>query len=286
MKTYLNKRKTFSFFILACVLLFSSLTPEFRSLAFVAGKPEQRRAGVKAGDWAKYGDIKVKWNSSDQKARPEPGLINVNLTAWFKLEVLSVKDTTIRFRNTTVFKNNTKIKSTDYVDVYDGRGKSLTFIAADLDEGEIIYFTELEEPFFINQTISRTYMGVKREVNHLNLTYSYSSPANPSQTITVSLNYYWDKTTGILTERRGTFINRSENYVTSWSRSDKLIETNLWSSSENSQVTTRGFNPWTTIAVLMVLLILGIVLLKLKKARSKVRRRLRRKMASRKPQNL
>jgi len=52
------------------------------------------------------------------------------------------------------------------------------------------------------------------------------------QSIYASINHYWDRDTGFLTERYGAFTNNTGSFRTQWTRSDKLVETNLWSGME------------------------------------------------------
>lgn len=191
------------------------------------GSPQLGEVSVNVGDWAKYGNVTIRWNSNDSNAEPGPHLILANQTVWFKHAILEVQSTMITFRNETYLKNGEMETNDVWVDIYEGYGKgALMFISADLKKGDLIYSGSLP-PLFINETLSRTYLGVVRTVNHLDLTFN-DSQMNPPQFIQISFDYYWDKETGILTERKASYYNKTGEYLTSWSRSDIILDTNLW----------------------------------------------------------
>jgi len=185
-----------------------------------------RIPGVMAGDFATYGNINVKWSSNDTKAEPDSTLVSANETEWLKHTVTEVTDTFITFQSKTQFKNGTQTTTYAWVDVAQGLGNaSLMFISAELAEGESLYEGY---PAVINRTVLRTYLGVSGWTNHLNITINNQMDTNPPQNILASFNYYWDRNSGILTERQASFTNQTGSYLTSWSRSDIIIATNLW----------------------------------------------------------
>ena len=186
----------------------------------------QRMPGVLVGDYAIYGNINVEWSSNDPKAEPDSSLVSSNKTEWFKHTITEVTDTFIVFQNKTQFKDGTQTTNYGWIDVAEGLGNaSLMFIAAYLIEGDSLYEGYLA---VINETMSRTYLGVAGATNHLNITISNQIDTNPPQNILASFNFYWDRGTGILTERQASFTNHTGNYLTSWSKSDIIIATNLW----------------------------------------------------------
>lgn len=267
----------------SCLLTFTSIllflvTLESPFATFVTGKPQDRNVCVKVGDWAKYGDIKVIWNSNDPNAQPDQNLINANATTWINITVTDVSATIITFQNTTALKNGTLITNTAFVDVDSGTGEALTFISAGLNAGEHLYSTEQDILLAINETITRTYSGVVRDVNHLNLTRRFLNQSDLSINVYISLNYYWDKATGVLTERQGTFVNETGSYITSWSRSDKIIETNMWSPLDEapSTIPPTDNTPWIVGVVAVLIIAIVIFWKRRKKTRFKTsRRRLR-----------
>ena len=66
----------------------------------------------------------------------------------------------------------------------------------------------------INETITRIYLGVAREVNHINIT---QKTVINDQELLVSMNWYWDMYTGVTTEFSLTFRNWTAPYIYEWS---------------------------------------------------------------------
>ena len=73
-------------------------------------------------------------------------------------------------------------------------------------------------------TINETIPGA-RQTNHLNVTMEESSP--PYATIYLSMNFYWDKATGVLTSL-SMISNETITYTTDWSVSFELTASNKW----------------------------------------------------------
>jgi len=243
------------------VLLFlAALTLQY--FESVIGEHTPRRAGVEAGDWSKYGDIRVTWNTNDTNAKPPQELVATNNTAWVKLAVLNVTGTVVRYQNLTRFKDGNETTNVAWVDVESGVGTGLLdFIAANLTEGEGLYTDEPNSKMTFNETIEREYLGAQRFANHLSLNFTYQNSTS-SQMIQYAFDFYWDRETGIITERQASILNRTGDFVTSWSRADKIVETSLWTSgsSEPPDTTpppssdTAGWvlPPWTANVAVLV----------------------------------
>lgn len=215
---------------------------------------EEREVGVEVGDWGFYGNINVTWNSNDPNMEPDASIILANNTVWFRHIVTAITGSAIFFRNVTHFKDDTETTATAWVDIEVGAGNgTLMFVSAWLYEGAALY-EETIEPVFINKTLASTYAGAERLVNHLSLVSSYSVDSDEPQNILISLNYYWDQVTGILTERQGSFINQTGNYLTSWHRSDLLIETSLWSSAAPPPIFDGENLPFWILGVVVVVI--------------------------------
>jgi hypothetical protein len=237
---------------------------------------EEREVGVEVSDWGLYGNINVTWNSNDPNVEPDASLILTNNTVWFDHTVTDVTEWAIFFRNVTHFKNDTETTNNVWVDIEVGAGNgTLMFISAGLYEGALLY-TQVIEPVFINKTLTRTYAGAERLVNHLSLISSYSVDSVEPQNILISLDYYWDQVTGILTERQGSFINQTGNYLTSWHKSDMLIETNLWSPEVTPPPTFDGGGLPIWILGVVVAVILGAFVIAYKRHGAKQRGKRRR----------
>lgn len=255
-------------------LIFMSLIIGNATIITVAsGSPQEMEVGVKVGDWATYGQIKATWISNDPEAEPDPSLILFNNTDWFKYMVAKLDGTVVWFQNITRMKDGAQTNNSLYIDVDQGYGNASTiFISADLSRGDSLY-TDMVYPLYINETIFRTYLGVSRETNHLNLTFTDRTYTNPPQVMTYSFNFYWDRASGIITERQASSANRTENYLTTWSKSDIIVGTNLWSSDKTEPAAL----PLWVLGVVAVILLVVIVLYHQRKTRSKPRKRPKRR---------
>lgn len=267
----MHKEKVFT------IIISSFLIWTLSNLPFVIiakAQTEEVVVGVDEGDWVKYGDILAEWNSTHMN--PDPEFVELNNTLWFRNEVSDIKDTLIFFRQTTQFEDETQKTLMFHVDVYTGEGNgSLMFISSGLSRNYYLYPASAA-PAWINETTTRTYAGVTREVNQLTTTtqFTIDDPPNVAHTTT---SYFWDRETGVLTERFGfgTISDQTGSQIASWTMSDKIVETNLWSPEEDS-----GANqfPYEIVGVATVTLILiGIWRFwprkrRLKKRKSHIRR--------------
>jgi len=262
---------------LLSLMLLSGITLSFT--AFASGVEEERKVGVEVGDWGIYGNINATWSSNDPSFTPDANLILANNTVWFKHVVTDVISTVIYFRNVTHFRDDTESTNNAWIDVEVGQGNgTLMFVSAGLNAGDPLY-EGTAEPVFINKTLSRTYAGVEREVNHLNLTTTHRIDTDVPQNIQISLDYYWDKITGILTERQGSYVNQTGNYLTSWYRSDVLVETSLWSSGTTPPVDNAGESfPFWLLGVALIAVLGVLVLYRRQRTKRKVRKHRRPRM--------
>jgi len=252
-------RKTVLVVHLLSLMLLSGITLSFAAFASSVG--EGRKVGVEVGDWGIYGDINVTWSSNDPKFELDMSLILANNTVWFKHVVTDIMSTVIHFRNVTHFRDDTESTNNVWIDVEVGQGNgTLMFVSAGINAGDPLY-EGTAEPVFINETLSRTYAGVEREVNHLDLTTTYRIDTDIPQDIQISLDYHWDKITGILTERQGSYVNQTGNYLTSWYRSDVLIETSLWSSGPIPPVDDTGKSYLFWLLGVALIAVLGVLFL-------------------------
>lgn len=186
-----------------------------------------RTPGVNVGDWFIFGNIQVKWNSTDPTQTCPNYLLEMNETEWIRIDVQSVVGTNVTGQLIQHFKNATEIKSTGWVNVDTGDGENLTMaiVAANLTVGEPIYASVYYSAYTINETIIRTYPEGQRETNHINITTEQTFPGGFYINVE---NYYWDKTTGVIVEMRA--FNRvvmGEN-VTEMSMSLEIVDSKAW----------------------------------------------------------
>jgi len=170
-----------------------------------------RIVGVRVGDWVKY---------TVEITGYRPGFpVDLNDVEWGKTSVQAVSGTIIEVELVWHLKNGTEITMTGPVDVVTSGYPSPTFmsglfIAKDLPTGATLYATyplgPIPPSLKINETISKEYLGVSRETNHVNATKWG-----------IHVDAYWDRATGVLIESKETFS-------TSWSWHVQIVDTNLW----------------------------------------------------------
>jgi len=217
------------------------------SLSSFAEAQPQVVVGVHIGDWAKYGHVLIEWNSTDPNVKPDQELVESNNTDWFKNVVTNIDNQQIYFEQITQLKNDTQKTSNFQVNIDTGGGSgALHFIPAELFAGDVLYpdTTDFNPPT-INETVLRASANVSRLVNHLN--FVTLDVEDPAQTISISISHYWDRETGILTERRAAFVNQTGSYLTLWTRSDELVETSLWGGEETERPRANGGGDHTVI---------------------------------------
>ena len=184
MSIRMNKR-----FVLSAAFLLSTVVVA-QLIVAVAAQP--RTLGVSPGDWVSY-SMTVYGN-----ATLPTGMENVT---WAKITVQEISGMNITCETIAHYPNGTEETETMFVDVNTGGGGPGFFIAANLNAGDLIYNSTDPYSMFngmtINETIVRTYAIGNVEVNHWNLTISYSAPGMNQ---TSSFNWYWYKSTGVLTE--------------------------------------------------------------------------------------
>lgn len=211
-----------------CLLLLAIFAGHLTKTA--EATPAERTVGVKVGDWIKYGNFLALWESDDPTAKPWQGLLDVNQTEWVTNTVMEISGSNMTFQTVTHFRNDTETTSVHSVDVTTGPGNSsMMFISAGLSSGEILYENIEFIDSRINETVSRAYAGLTRKTNHLNVSFiDYSQFTNFSRVASFVSNHYWDKTTGILVERRITSVDYTVDFLTWATVSDRMIDNNIW----------------------------------------------------------
>jgi hypothetical protein len=238
--------------MLTFVSLVLAVMPGFSPVTDVVGEPQERVVGVQVGDWAKFGNFHAEWISNDPATKEPPhDLIEHNNTEWTTNTVKIISDTKITFETITHYRNGTETPpSYSEIDINNGDGTGLfVFISANLDPFESVYNSTEFLSTRINETISLVYANAFRKTNHLQATtYGYVSD-EIEQNLAYEVEYFWDKTTGMLTERSGTFANITGNYQTTYVRSEVLIDTNIWQANPDTTPPTAEAGPDQTVTV-------------------------------------
>jgi len=221
---------------------------------------QPRIVGVNAGEWFKYGDITVNWSSNDPNATFPPPyweeLEGWNETEWSLSTVEDVSGTNVTFQFIYHFKNGTETTESGYIDLDTGDG-NMTYMAisANLDAGDTIYTSEDHSGWQINETIVRTYPDSVRDTNHINMTSEYSMTINETEYYYYnSMNFYWDRESGVFVEDYFEGINQTGEYTTTWSALSRITESNVWVIPE--------FPTWTPMLLVFVILTVSIIVYK------------------------
>ena len=205
-------------FVLALLLSGSVLTS-------VIAQP--RIPGVVAGNWLKYGDVSVYWNCSDPSQPIPHWLEELEEMEYGIISIVHVYLTNVTCELRNHFKNGTDLTTGGYVDIDTGEGENLTMyvISANLDKDHAIYTSGDNADLKINETITRTYPDGPRDTNHINITAETSSPDFYQY---ISINYYWDRSTGVLAELTQESTTRYQGVNSTFSMLIRISESNVW----------------------------------------------------------
>ena len=200
-----------------------------------------RTVGVVVGNWYKHGSISVSWQSNDTGASFPPAgwewVEEWNETQWMTVTVQSISGTNITSVVAQHFGNGSDKIRSGWIDINAGNSSAQTnetmdmtfmFISASLEENHTLYTSGDFMHWTINETTTITYPDTVRDTNHLNLTYRYSYGNGVSVDYYQSMNYYWDKPTGILVEWSVEVINHTGSYLTHWEVLSSITESSIW----------------------------------------------------------
>lgn len=210
-------------FVLLMMLMFSVMT----------GSAQIYTVGVKAGDWAGFGDISFEYASNMTGYEEPPPEMNVS---WSDMEILDVSNSNVTVRSITIYANGTEQADVMWGDIATGEGNlSVGLIPSNLVPGDEIpanltYYTEEPLRLTINGTVTRRYAGANREVNYVNITYPiiYGNITYGAW----NMSFYWDKKTGIMCEEvvsyRMSYTDNETYYYMNMSILWRMTATNMW----------------------------------------------------------
>lgn len=180
--------------------------------AFAEGVSKGDLVGVKVGDWVKYSV-----SSTGPIGMPE-GYVD-----WIRIDVQNASSPFVVFRRTTHFKSGNENNDTIITDLRIDTA-SMYIIATNHNVGNRVLVERFNE-IFINDTVSKNYLGVNREA--YKSIYSFDTSFFNDR-LHGTQEWYWDKQTGFLLEtNRSVFIIGYENTTLSrWSM--EIASTNLW----------------------------------------------------------
>jgi PKD repeat protein len=232
----------------ACTLVAIS---ELTLSRLVVGASQERIAGVEVGDWVKYGNFHASWSSNDPNAQEPPlDLIKHNNTEWVRNTVQGILGTQITFQAVTHWKNGTETTIIAQVDVNSGEGNGTqAFASANLGPGESVYNSTKYANSCINETLRLVYANALRETNYLEATTTQVLTSGMMQTLVLQVEYFWDKTTGVLSERAGTLINYTGDYHSVAIVQEFLVDTSLWEGNPDTTSPLAKAGPDQTVFV-------------------------------------
>jgi len=183
--------------------------------------PVKAIVGVKNGDWIKY-SISTSWDTNVPN-NPAPSYLTD--LDWVKYVVQNVDGNDITATVTAHYKNGTETSNTVSANVLTETGEIITFfVQAGLNKGDNInVWTSYEgttKSFPIDETVSRSYLGITRETNHIDKTFL-------SGGYDVHFVGYWDKTTGVAFEIAERLHNYYAGQYTTFTISFTVAETSI-----------------------------------------------------------
>ena len=205
--------------------------------------------GVKAGDNATYVITHYSFQTTNPTAFPNP-FGPSNITPLATIRILSVQGANVTFTTNYTFPNGTSyvaqtqyfVAQTTNLDVQTQSSCNIQsttqqrfcgpetplaaeIIAAGLQAPEAI---GANPSITLNQTVTRTILGVLRTVNIMNTTINFSS-GGYSQS--VSYGWTWDQASGIAVGLVGSFMINTSQGSESLSFSIVIVSTNIWTGS-------------------------------------------------------
>jgi hypothetical protein len=218
-------------------IVFFTLILTFLLFALVgAASATTRTVGLSVGNMFRM-SVTVSWHSTDPSATFPSNLVDFNNTQWAEITITGISGTNVTGQMTSHYKNGTEITTGGWVDVNTGNNVNLSesVISANLTAGDSEYTSSPYNTNIINNTVTRTYLGVGRETNHL----GYAYPGG-------STDLYWDKTTGFLVEVLVESTSHTFGYVTTSSLDVQIISSNVWIVPE--------FPTWTPALLILITL--------------------------------
>ncbi len=200
------------------VALFTMFLVGFLSAAAVCGAWAQSQSpvGVKTGDNFTY-SFNVNWVSSNENVQVPQELSQLNQTMWIHVDITDASESAVGVNISRTLRDGTKTPvEIGFLGMLSGSGTpniQLFIIPANLTAGQQSYPMVDPEavaagaapaPFTINETITRTYLGVARAVNHFSETNSNATTGDSGQK-----DVYYDQKTGVLLEMTTTHYTAS-----------------------------------------------------------------------------
>jgi hypothetical protein len=207
------KQKMFNHkFLIACLLT----TFLFVALSLPATFALEYTPGVTTGQYVKYGNF----------IGNGPGVESFNDYNWLKIEITSVSGNEVTLFSTGQFRNGTAIPGNGTTTVWNveagtEHGIQSTqgpIIAANLNQGDAI---PPLNTYTLNRTEDRTYLGIRRTINILNVVVSTPDYNNTA-------TYVYDKVSGMLAESSSITVTQAQPEPVTSEFAYSITETNIF----------------------------------------------------------
>ena len=262
------KNKVFVAMLMVCAL----------TSAAVCGAWAQAESvlGVKAGDNFTY-SFEGFWSSTNPSKIVPQEFSNLNQTLSIHFNVTDVRSTIAYVNITILTRDGNHVDEPGFIEVTSGRGveAQLFIIGANLTAGDKAYNQSdpaavsagaAAESFTITETVTLTYLGTSREVNHY---YNSTTDADG----TVIRDAYYDRATGVLLEMtisHSLAVNVDETDSEHW----KITQFNSAETTPPNGGGTGGTNsfdwsslivPAVIVAVFVVVVVVALLVMRRRK---------------------
>ena len=244
----MSNSKFFLSIVMAAVILGALVLPVFAA---------QYTPGVVTGQYVKYGNF----------VGSGPGYESFNDYGFLTLQVESVSGTTVTLLSTGQYKNGTALPGNNTTDVWNietgtDNGTPSTqgpIIAANLNQGAEI---PPQNTYSLNQTVTKTYLGVARSVNTLDVTVS-------APNYNTSLNYVYDKLSGMLLEASSTTSTQADPSPIISAYSYSITGTNLFTSTGPSPTVPEFSGTFLAFTLAILIVVVSTIVLLRKRTKNK-----------------
>jgi hypothetical protein len=253
------KKTIFIGILMACIMTSAAV--------YGAWAQAETQLGVKAGDNFTY-SFQVFWSSADPNVVVPQMFSDMNNTLSIHFNVTDVSATMANLNITRMARDGTQTNTIGYVEVLGGRGvEALLFIIrANLTAGDQAYPASdpaavaagaAAEPFKITDTLSKTYLGTSRVINHYTERVTNTTTGNY-----VDRNAYYEKETGILMEMTIThyFADVQETDSEHWMITQFNSAVAPSNGGTDGTTSTDSLPAWVTPAVIVVVVVVVVAL--------------------------
>ena len=233
--------KMASLLILLCFIMTSTVLINVRATV----------SGVSQGNVFEYNMI-AHWNSSTETVPAE--VLEVNQTKTITITVTEVSGSNVSTKITTSYLNGTKATADGFCNIDTGECVGLPFIGANLNKNDLVD-PSAPEPWYVNETVTRTYQNDSRETNYLKIedNGSYEDVGE----VTRTYEYYFDRSTGVLVE----YTMEVSYGDTTSSTESKLLSSNVWTVNAALQpedATSSSPDAWYIAATVVIIAVIAV----------------------------